>query len=114
MLEDRQLHTIINIINEYSGREPLHRYLKSYFSAHREMGSRDRRRTADFIFNYYRIGKAAYSSSIEERLAIGNYLCSSVDSPLLQYCISKFMNGIKFEPQLNIEERLRNVKAVVP
>lgn len=121
MREDRQLYTILGIINGYSNKEPLNRYLKNYFNAHREMGSRDRRQAADFIYNYYRIGKAIAGKNQEERITVGNYLCADSSFPLLEYCVSKFLAGIATEPvpsirdsKINLERRIDRIKYIYP
>ncbi len=112
MREDRQLYTIIEIIKNYSGKEPLNRYLKNHFNAHREMGSRDRRQAADSIYNYYRIGKAIAGRPIEERIAVGNYLCADSFSPVMQYCIAKFLEAIATDSQVGVVEKIHNVQSL--
>ena len=114
MLEDRQLHNILQILNNYPGNEPLNRYLKDYFNAHREMGSRDRRQASDFIYNYYRIGKAITGRDQEERITVGNYLCADTASPVLQYCMSRFLKGSVVDSMLSLNERIEKVKTYFP
>ncbi len=114
MREDRQLHNILDIISNYSTKEPLNRYLKNHFNVHREMGSRDRRQVADFIYNFYRIGRAIPERTQEERITVGNYLCADSPSPVLQYCISKFLKGIDADWQISQGEKINKIKILYP
>ena len=59
------------------------------------MGSNDRRSASRLLYSYYRIGKAFGDRSIEERLFLAEFLCTSVDNPFLQH----------FRPDLN--DRIR-------
>ncbi len=112
MREDRQLHTILNILKGYSTKEPLSRYLKNYFRAHKEMGSRDRRQASDFIYSYYRLGRALSQRSPGERLAVGNYLCADSVSPLLQFCVTTFLQDISFNLQDGRAEKISKIKSL--
>src|SRR5690349_19772588 len=103
MREDRQLYNCIDIIKGYSGKEPLSRYLKGHFKAHREMGSRDRRQAADLIYNFYRLGNALAGKSIEGRITVASYLCAESFSPVVQYCISKYLKEAA-NPQMEGKE----------
>src|SRR5256885_1646648 len=114
MREDRQLHIILGILDGYSGKEPLNRFLKGYFNLHKEMGSRDRRQAADFIYNYFRIGRTLPARSREERMAVANYLCAQSVTPLLQYCLSKFLKDIAAGPQIDWLEKIDKVKSIYP
>lgn len=114
MREDRQLHNYLDIISKYSGKEPLNRYLKDHFKAHREMGSRDRRQAADFIYNYFRIGKALPEKSPEIRITVANYLCAASVSPVLQYCMTTFLKDVVADRGLSLVERISNIEALYP
>src|SRR5436305_610912 len=88
--EENQLKIICRIIENYKLDEPLSRHLKAFFKAHPQMGSRDRKLASGFVYNYFRIGKSLKDLRMVERLTIANFLCSSVSSPLLEYCLDKF------------------------
>src|SRR3954469_16847098 len=111
MREDRQLEIIVNIIKGYDSKEQLSRYLKDYFKANPQMGSRDRKRTADFVFNFFRIGKAIPQRNIEERLAVANYICSESLTPLLEYCLQQFLKPIEANIGTTVSEKINAVQA---
>ncbi len=90
MREENQLKIICRIIENYKLDVPLSRYLKDFFKAHPQMGSRDRRLASGFVYNYYRFGKSLSDLRLIERLTFANYLCSQVSNPLLAYCLEKF------------------------
>ena len=88
--EENQLKIICRIIEQYRLNEPFSRYLKSFFKAHPQMGSNDRRLASSFSYNYFRLGKALNDLRLIERLTIANFLCSGISNTLLAYCLKKF------------------------
>lgn len=73
-------HSYINsaktIITEYNGAIPFAAWLKNYFKEHKKFGSKDRKVVAHLCFCYFRLGNAFSKYSVEERLLIGQFLCS--------------------------------------
>ena len=47
------------------------------------MGARDRRETREWCFNYFRLGGILKDLEFDQRLCIGNFLCSDQSSPSL-------------------------------
>lgn len=71
----RHISVAISLVNQYSGGEPFHLYLKKYFSANRKHGSRDRKIIIALCYGFFRIGKGLNTSfSKETQFLIGLFL----------------------------------------
>lgn len=70
MMYGNHLRYAAGIINEYDGSVPLSAWLKDFFKANKQMGSRDRKTVAGLVYGYYRLGHLQYDN-IEERLLAG-------------------------------------------
>ena len=104
------LNTATKIISAYKGEEPLASYLRKFFAADKKYGSKDRRSISSLCYNYYRLGKAALTISIEERIVLATFLCENVFSEFLQFLKPEWNENIT----LSIEEKLSliNIKAL--
>jgi len=67
MKYDNQLRYAINIIEDYDGRMPLSAWLKDFYRANKQMGSRDRKTVSEMVYGFYRLGHNEFSST-EERI----------------------------------------------
>ena len=67
MKYDNQLRYAINIIEDYDGRVPLSAWLKDFYRANKQMGSRDRKTVSEMVYGFYRLGHNEFSST-EERI----------------------------------------------
>ena len=85
MIFDNQLRYATQIIENYSGDEPLHVWLKDYFRLNKQMGSRDRKTLSTLVYGFYRLGHAARSLSIRDRLLSGLFLCNDQPGELLTH-----------------------------
>jgi 16S rRNA (cytosine967-C5)-methyltransferase len=79
------LNTATKIISTYKGEEPLAIYLKKIFAADKKYGSKDRKSISSLCYNYYRLGKAALSIPVEERIITATFLCEHSFSEFLQF-----------------------------
>jgi len=84
MKVEHQIRTFEKILKEYDGSQPLHRFLVGYFKANKQMGSSDRRWASRYLYSFFRIGKALPGLTIQERLAVGDFLCNTSSSLVLQ------------------------------
>ncbi len=66
------------------------------------MGSNDRRSASRLLYNYFRLGRAASDRTIEERLFLAEFLCTSVDNPFLQH----FRSDLNDKIYLTLEEKI--------
>jgi 16S rRNA (cytosine967-C5)-methyltransferase len=83
------LNTATQIIQQYSGQEPLHHFLKFFFSRHKKSGSKDRRRISHLCYTYYRVAHIAGNNLsgplfVQQAIAVGIFLCSHEPDELLQ------------------------------
>jgi 16S rRNA (cytosine967-C5)-methyltransferase len=78
------INTAKQILKEYGGQEPFHSYLKKYFEENKKFGSRDRKYITHLCYCFFRLGKSLNEYSIEEKLVVGVFLCSSASNPLLE------------------------------
>ena len=88
---DNQLRYATQVIDTYKGEVPLHAWLKDYFRANKQMGSRDRKQLSALVYSFYRLGHAATHLDSKDRLIAGLFLCTDQPSDWLAY----------FNPALN-------------
>lgn len=77
MKYDNQLRYAVKIINDYDGRVPLSVWLKDFFKANKQMGSRDRKTVAEMVYGFYRLGHNKFSGT-EERVLRGISLSGNI------------------------------------
>ncbi len=102
---DNQLRYAATVISAYKGGIPLHVWLKDFFRAHKQMGSRDRKLLSSLVFSYYRLGHAwdpappgtappksaspetgsPETGSPEEKILLAFFLCRNSPHELLAY-----------------------------
>ncbi len=78
------------------------------------MGARDRRRTREDVFSYFRLGRNIPELSIPERAAVGSYLCSSMNTPELIHLIKTFSAIDPGTLSLDLEKKIDVVKEKYP
>lgn len=110
MRADHQLRAFEQILNNYDGSLPLHRFLPTYFKLHKQMGSSDRRWATRHIYSYFRLGKALSALPQEERLSIADFLCHDT----LSLIVEKNLPELKESITLPLEEKLSIVKTRYP
>jgi len=81
----------MRILEKFPADKPLAKFLPDFFKKNKQMGSNDRRSASRLLYNYFRLGRAVANKSIEQRLFLAEFLCTSVDNPFLQH----------FRPELN-------------
>jgi 16S rRNA (cytosine967-C5)-methyltransferase len=82
---DNQLRHATGIIDTYQGGQPLHVWLKDFFRANRQMGSRDRRQLSDLVYSFYRLGHSLRDLYVPDRLLAGLFICIDKYSELLEH-----------------------------
>ncbi len=80
---DNQLRHATRIIETYQGDQPLHVWLKEFFRANKQMGSRDRRELSNLAYGFYRLGHSLRSASVPDRLLAGLFICTDKSNELL-------------------------------
>src|ERR1700741_1067137 len=95
-----QFSIVLQLLAKYEHDKPLSYFLKDYFRANKQMGSRDRKLYARMSYNYFRLGNALNDLSPEKRLSIAGFLCEKESYPLLEFCIknhtSLTINNLEF------------------
>ncbi|UAY51722.1 RsmB/NOP family class I SAM-dependent RNA methyltransferase [Ferruginibacter albus] len=99
------LYSAVRIIESYKGETPLAVFLKNYFSENKKYGARDRRQIAALCYYYFRIGKAAESLSVSDKIILGTFLCENEPS--------EFLETVKPEWNDQIENVLKKKLALV-
>src|SRR5579863_7370519 len=82
---DNQLRHATRIIETYPGDQPLHFWLKEFFRANKQMGSRDRKDLSALVYSYYRLGHSLPDLSIPDRLLAGLFICIDKPNELLEH-----------------------------
>jgi len=84
MKVEHQIKTFERILKEYDGALPLHRFLVTYFKSNKQMGSSDRRWASRYLYSFFRLGKALKAQTLLERLTVGDFLCNTSSSLVLE------------------------------
>ncbi|HUB61563.1 MAG TPA: hypothetical protein VL978_12705 [Puia sp.] len=82
---DNQLRHATRIIETYHGDQPLHLWLKDFFRANRQMGSRDRKELSALAYSFYRLGHSLRGLPVPDRLLAGLFICTDRSNDLLQH-----------------------------
>ncbi|WP_316805071.1 RsmB/NOP family class I SAM-dependent RNA methyltransferase [Pedobacter nototheniae] len=110
MRAGHQLRAFEQILQQYDGTLPLHRFLPGYFKQHKQMGSSDRRWATRHIYSFYRLGKALPVLSNEERLSIADFLCHETLSLIVEENLPALVQHIT-DP---VEEKIRLISEKYP
>ncbi|HEY0899367.1 MAG TPA: RsmB/NOP family class I SAM-dependent RNA methyltransferase [Sphingobacteriaceae bacterium] len=82
---EHQLKTFLRILKEYPLDTPLTKFLPGFFKQNKQMGSNDRRVAGRLIYSYFRMGRACAHLPADQRLFLGEYLCSHETNPFLEH-----------------------------
>jgi len=63
---------------------PFASFLKKYFAANKKFGSKDRKQISHLCYCYFRLGKSLPDTSVEERILVGLFLCSTESNEILE------------------------------
>lgn len=86
------LNTAIEIIQQFTGQEPLHHFLKIFFGHQKKFGSKDRKRISHLCYVFYRVGQMMPThrsmnsgpTIIQQNILTGLFLCHYESDELLQ------------------------------
>ncbi|MEJ5994275.1 RsmB/NOP family class I SAM-dependent RNA methyltransferase [Pedobacter sp. Du54] len=84
MRVEHHVRAFEQILKNYDGVMPLHRFLFTYFKQNKQMGSSDRRWATRYSYSFFRLGKALPKLEPIERLAIGDFLCHTTSSLIVE------------------------------
>lgn len=94
MRVEHQLRAFDQILSQYDGNLPFHRFLPGYFKQHKQMGSSDRRWASRYCYSYFRMGEALSARKREVRLAIADFLCHQTTSLVIENYLPSFVPAI--------------------
>jgi 16S rRNA (cytosine967-C5)-methyltransferase len=55
MKHEVQMQKALEVIHTFTNTQPLHKFLKSYFQQHPNMGAKDRKQLTALVYNYFRL-----------------------------------------------------------
>ena len=114
MHEEQRLNTIISLAESYLFEKPLALFLRNYFRAHRNMGSRDRKIVTQNIYSLYRLGKSLSSLPLPERISAGLFLCSNEANDFISWCLQKNSSLSTEDISLPLQEKIKRLTTVHP
>ena len=82
---DNQLRHATRIIDTYKGEQPLNVWLKEFYRANKQMGSRDRKELSTLVYSFYRLGHSLKKTPIPDRLLAALFICIDKSNELLQH-----------------------------
>lgn len=104
------LNSAKEILKSYKGEEPFPFAIKKYFAANRKIGSNDRKQISQLCYSWFRLGKAASSLKMEERILLGYFLCTTEDDKLIQELKPEWYPHLK----AGIQEKLQFLSSPFP
>jgi len=79
------MNTAKKIITAYPGQEPLSVYLKKYFAANKQHGSKDRKHITSLCYGYFRTGNAVAGEVTDEAILTGVFLSESFPNEVVTH-----------------------------
>jgi 16S rRNA (cytosine967-C5)-methyltransferase len=105
-----QLKTFQRILGEYPAETPLGKFLPGFYRQNKQMGSSDRHVASRLLYNYFRLGKALWNTTAEDRLMVAEFLGNTHVNSFLQYFKPDWAACVSFP----IEEKLELVSKTYP
>ncbi|MEO6730011.1 MAG: Fmu (Sun) domain-containing protein [Ferruginibacter sp.] len=83
-----RFHSYINtakkLIETFNGEKPFAIFLKQFFAENKKYGSKDRAQISALCYNYFRMGFAATTLPLDEKILLATFLCETNPSALLE------------------------------
>lgn len=106
MIHQNRLRLFNDCMLNYSHQYPLARYLKEFFKANKQMGSKDRKFLSSLMYAYFRMGDALKELDTNERVIIAAYLVHEVDINFIKH----FNSQLAELDSDDLDTRIANVK----
>lgn len=110
MRVEHQIRAFEQVLQNYDGNLPLHRFLPAYFKQNKQMGSSDRRWATRHLYSFFRLGKALLNLSNEERLSVADFLCHDT----LSLIVEKNLPDLKEMIAASLKEKLQLILTKYP
>lgn len=108
------INTSKKILETYNGTQPFSFHLKKYFSAHKNIGSKDRKTIATLCYNWFRTYHLFKGQLSNDVLISATFLCHNTPQPILAVLAPQLNEQLA----LSISEKLAllklNVEQVFP
>lgn len=108
MIHQNRLRFFNDCLLNYKHQYPLARYLKEFFKANKQMGSKDRKFLSSLMYAYFRIGDALKGMEVNERVMIASYLLNEVDIEFIKH-VNPELGEL---PSDDLNTRIANVKKI--
>ena len=95
MRVEHHIRSFEQLIKNYDGAMPLHRFLFAYYKQNKQMGSSDRRWATRYAYSFFRLGKALGKLEPLLRLAIADFLCHDTLSLIAARYLPDFQNSVE-------------------
>lgn len=100
----------VALVARYNGGEPLQHYLKKYFSANKQHGSKDRKTITHFCYAFFRIGKNLDNIAVEEKLRSALFICEDSIESLKEIFDEKWRENHSLE----LDKRIDFIRKIYP
>ena len=110
MKYDNLLRYAVRVVDAYNGEKPLHIWLKDFFRANPQMGSRDRKLVSEMAYCFYRLGHSLNRAETGGRILAGLFLCNELPLPALEYLKPEWHEAIG-KP---VEEKIEILRKTFP
>src|SRR6478672_2902063 len=77
------INTSIQLLTDYSGKQPFQFHLKTYFGANKKYGSKDRKQIASICYQWFRVSHVFDGTMSPDHLAKAVFLCSPANNAIL-------------------------------
>ena len=111
MREQTQFTHILKIVSEFQYKIPLHHFIKNYFRNNKQLGSRDRRLIAAFVYNYYRLGKTFEEIAVEQKIFFSNFILSNWNE-MMDFLNEQFADNKFSSTKKTTYEKIEAVKNI--
>ena len=91
---EHQIRAFEQLLAQYDGTIPLHRFLVTYFKKNKQMGSSDRRWASRYVYSFFRLGKALKKEEQTRRLAVADFLCNTTASLVIEKYLPQLLEQI--------------------
>ena len=107
---EHQIRGFEQLLLQYDGSIPLHRFLVAYFKKNKQMGSSDRRWANRYIYSFFRLGAALKKEEPTQRLAVSDFLCNTTPSLVTE----RYLPQLTEQINLPLAAKLTLVKDLYP
>ncbi|MFN5705110.1 MAG: RsmB/NOP family class I SAM-dependent RNA methyltransferase [bacterium] len=108
MIHQNRLRFFNDCLLNYTHQYPLSRYLKEFFKANKQMGSKDRKFLSSLMYANFRMGDVFKGMDVNERVIIASYLVNELDIEFIKH----FNAELGELPSDDLNTRIENVKKI--